>query len=102
MEHVEAPTLTQYDEQTDENCGQRAHAQPQYLLLLHQLTVGAGKAAGAHTLVPLVRVAVHARAAVETRVVEALVPVLAPLAVRRDTLTPGTPVGGRSAQKCLC
>ena len=49
---------TEDDQEADEDGGQRAHAQPQDLGLLHQLAVGAGVAAGAEAGVALGVVAV--------------------------------------------
>ena len=87
-------SLTEDDEQAHQDGGQGAHAEPKDLLLLHELAVGAGEAAGADAGVPLVRVPVDAGAAVDAGVVQALVPVLAPLPVGRDPLAPGTPALG--------
>ena len=85
---------TQDDEEAHQDGRQGAHAQPQYLGFLHQLAVGPGVAAGAEAGVALRVVPVDAGAAVLTRVVQTLVPVLAALAIRGHALAPGTPGGG--------
>ena len=85
---------TQDDEEADQDGRQGAHAQPQDLGLLHQLTVGPGVAAGAEAGVALRVVAVDAGAAVLTRIVQTLIPVLASLAIRGHTLATGAPGGG--------
>ena len=82
---------TEDDQEADEDGGERAHAQPQDLGLLHQLAVGAGVAAGAEAGVALGVVAVDAGAAVLAGVVQTLVMVLAPLPVRSNALAAGTP-----------
>lgn len=83
--------LTKNSEKTQENDGQSAHAQPQDLLLLHQLAVVAGKSGRAVADVALDRVSVDADAAVVARVVETLVAIDATLAVRGDPLTSRAP-----------
>lgn len=67
--------FTQDEQQADEDDGERAHAEPEDLLLLHQLAVVARVAALAEARVALGRVAVDALAAVAAGVVQALVPV---------------------------
>ena len=83
--------LTQDDEEANQDGGEGAHAEPEDLLLLHQLAVGAGEAAGTDAGVALVGVPVDAGPAVDAGVVQALVPVLAPLPVRGHALTTWTP-----------
>ena len=82
-------TVTEYGQQTDEDDGQGAHAQPQDLLLLHELAVGPGEARPAEAVVPLGRLPVDAGAAVVAGVVEALVAVHARLAVGGHALAAG-------------
>lgn len=85
---------TQDDEEAHQDGRQGAHAQPQDLRLLHQLAVGPGVAAGAEAGVALRVVPVDAGAAILTRVIQTLIPVLAALAIRGHALAPGTPGGG--------
>ena len=82
---------TQDDEKTDKDGGQSSHAQPQYLLLLHQLAVGSGVAGGTEAGVALSVVPIDARPAVCAGIVETLVTILTSLPVRSDSLSSGTP-----------
>ena len=82
---------TQDDEETHEDGGQSPHAEPEDLLLLHELAVGPGVAGGTEAGVPLCVVPVDAGAAVVTGIVQTLVTVLAALSVRSDSLATGTP-----------
>jgi len=93
-ENVIEEGLTKNSKKTQENDGRSSHAQPQNLLLLHQLAVVSGKAGRAIAVVALDRVSVDADAAVVTRVVQTLVAVHAALAVGGDPLTTRTPAGG--------
>ena len=84
---------TQDDEKTDKDGGQSSHAQPQYLLLLHQLAVGSGVAGGTEAGEPLSVVPVDAGPSVMAGIVQTLVTVLTTFPVRCDSLAPGTPGG---------
>ena len=87
-----ARPLTQDDEETDEDGGEGPHAQPENLLLLHQLTVGPREARGTEAGVAIGIVPIDASAPVGARVVQTLVSVLAALAVGGDPLAARTPV----------
>ena len=82
---------TQDDEETHKDGGESPHAEPEDLLLLHELAVGPGVAGGTEAGVPLGVVPVDAGAAVVAGIVQTLVTVLAPLTVRSDSLATGTP-----------
>ena len=81
--------LTQDAEQADEYDGERPHAEPEYLLLLHELAVVAGVAGRAQAVVSLGRLPVDALPAVVAGVVQALVAVHAALAVGGHALAAG-------------
>ena len=80
--------LTEYGEEADEYDGECAHAEPEDLLLLHELAVVAAVAAGTEAGVALHRLAVDALAPVVAGVVQALVAVHAALAVGGHALAP--------------
>ena len=84
--------LTQNDEEANEDGRQSSHAQSQDLLLLHQLAVGPGEARWTEAGVAISVVPIDASAPVSARVVQALVPVLAALAISSDPLAAWAPV----------
>ena len=85
-------SLTQNDEEADENGGKSTHTQSQDLFLLHQLAIGAREAAWAKAGVPVSVVPIDTSAPVSARVIQALVPILATLPVSGYSLTSRAPV----------
>ena len=85
-------SLTENYEKADKDGGKGSHTQSQDLFLLHQLTVGAREAAWAEASVPIGIVPIDTSAPVSARVIQALVPVLAALAVSCHSLTSRAPV----------
>ena len=85
-------SLTQNDEEADKNGGKCTHTQSQDLFLLHQLAIGSREAAGAEAGVPVSVVPIDTSAPVSAWVIQALVPVLATLAVSCHSLTSRAPV----------
>ncbi len=83
--------LTENGKEADQDDCERAHAEPEDLLLLHELAVVAREATGAEARVAFDVVAVDALAAVLARVVQTLVAVHAALAVVRHALPARAP-----------
>ena len=90
-------SLTQNDEEADENGGKCTHTQSQDLFLLHQLAIGAREAAWAKAGVPVSVVPIDTSAPVGARVIQALVSVLATFPISCHALTSWAPVSRRGA-----
>ena len=83
--------LTEDGQEAEKNDGERSHAQPENLFLLHELAVVAGVARLADAGVTLDVLPVNTGATVVTRVVQAFIAIHAVFTVRGHTLAPRTP-----------